>query len=51
MEQFVTFMSMIIEFMKTPIILWGFETSLWGIMLFVMLAGFVASFIGGLFDN
>lgn len=51
MEYFITLMTMIIEFMKRPIVLWEYETSLWGIFLFVMLAGFVFSFIGGLFSD
>ena len=51
MEHFVTFMTMIIDFMKTPINLWGFETSYWGIFLFVMLGSFVFRFIGSIFNG
>ena len=51
MEHFVTFMTMIIDFMKTPINLWGFETSYWGSFLFVMLGSFVFWFIGSIFNG
>ena len=51
MEQFAIFMTLIIEFMKTPVNLWGYETSFWSIMLFVMISGIVAAFISGIFER
>ena len=51
MEYFFTFMNMIIDFMKTPINLWGYETSYWGIFLFIMLGSFVFWFIGSIFNG
>lgn len=50
MESFFDFMSVIIDFMKTPFSLWGFETSMWGIFLFVIVGSLVIHFIGGVFD-
>ena len=50
MEYFVSMMNLIIEFMKRPIYIYGFEFSIWGIFIFVILATIVFSFIGGLFD-
>lgn len=51
MEHFFTLMSIIIEFAKTPIDLWGFQTSFWGIQLFVMVGSFVFWFIGSIFNG
>lgn len=51
MEDFLAFMNIIIEFMKTPLNLWGFETSYWGIFLFIMLGSFVFWFIGSIFNG
>lgn len=51
MEYFFAFMEMIIEFAKTPINLWGFETSYWGIFLFVAIGSAVFWFIGGIFNG
>ena len=50
MLTFLDFMEMIIDFMKTPINLWGFETSFWGIFLFVIVGVMIFRFIGGIFD-
>lgn len=50
MDYFISFMFSIIDFMKTPINIWGFETSMWGILIFVMLGSIVFSFIGGLLN-
>lgn len=51
MEYFFTFMDMIIDFAKTPINLWGFETSYWEIFLFVTIGSMVFLFIGGIFNG
>lgn len=51
METFIAFMQMIIEFAKSPINLWGFETSFWNIFLYTMLGSAVFWFIGSLFNN
>lgn len=51
MEHFFALMSMIIDFMKTPIELWGFQFSLWGVFIFVMVGSIVFWFIGNLFDG
>lgn len=46
METFSLFMSLIIDFMKTPFSLWGFEMSYWSIFLFVIIGSMIFSFIG-----
>lgn len=51
MLTFLDFMQMIIDFMKTPISLWGFETSFWGIFLFVAVGTMIFGFIGGIFNS
>lgn len=51
MDAFISFMEMIIEFAKTPVNLWGFDTSLWNIFLYGMLGSLVFWFIGGLFND
>ena len=51
MEHFFSFMNIIIEFMKRPMFLWGFETSFWNIFLYVILGTMVLWFIGSIFNG
>lgn len=51
MSTFLNFMTMIIDFMKIPINLYGFETSFWGIFLFVAVGTMIFRFIGGVLDH
>lgn len=46
MDSFLSFMASLIQFMKTPVNLWGHQVTFWGIFLFVMLADIIAYFIG-----
>lgn len=51
MESFISFMGIIIDFMKQPFTIYGFEFSFWGIFMFVILGSIVMGFIGGLFSD
>lgn len=51
MTYFKELMFMIYEFLKTPFYIWGYELSLWGILILVCLVSIVFGFVSGLFSS
>lgn len=51
MEYFVSLMTQIINFMKTPFTIWGYAFSLWGVFMLIMILSVVMWFIGEVFNG
>ena len=49
MEYFISLMTQIIDFMKTPFTIWGYAFSLWDVFLLIMILSVVMRFISEVF--
>lgn len=50
MDVFIVFMGMVVNFMRTPLFIWGFQFSYWDVFLYVIIGFLVFRFIGGVFE-
>ncbi len=51
MQDFGRLTAIIVDFLKRPILIFGYETSLWGIILFTCIAGAIGYVLGLAFDD
>lgn len=51
MEYFISLMTQIIDFMKTPFTIWGYSFSFWGVFMLIMILSVVMWFIGEVFES
>ena len=51
MSYFVNFMDIIIRFMRTPILVYGYSFSFFDVFLFSIIGYLVFCMVGGIFDS
>lgn len=51
MAYFTRLMSMILDFLKTPFTLWGYDFSFWGVFMTIAVLSLAFMFIRGVFSD
>ena len=51
MEHFISLMTQIINFMKTPFTIWGYSFSFWGVFMLFMILSIATWFISEIFES